>query len=159
DLLPLRAEELAGVEVVPDDVGLAERFLGVETGAERALPRAPDDDRVDPIVVLHGAPDVGDLLAHPPVERVQALGPVERQRRDVVVGCDVVEDRLVRRHASASTPSRSSALSRMTLRTSASEKSCSSLTKSTGRARPSPCGQSEPNSTRSTPIRSASLRM
>ena len=55
-----------------------------------------------------------------------------------------------------SVPSRSSAFSRMILRTSASSKPWSSFAKSVGSASPSPCGQSEPKRMRSTPMRSAS---
>ena len=50
------------------------------------------------------------------------------------------------------------AFSRMIRRTSASLNIESSLAKSSGCATPSPCGQSDPNRIRSTPIRSASAR-
>ena len=40
-LLPLRAQQLARVLVVPDVVGLAVALLGVEAGAERAVARGP----------------------------------------------------------------------------------------------------------------------
>ena len=56
-------------------------------------------------------------------------------------------------------PSRPRALSRITSLISSSENACSSLTKSSGLASASPWGQSEPNSTLSVPMRSASLRM
>src|SRR5262249_45810078 len=50
------------------------------------------------------------------------------------------------------------AFSRITIRTSSSENAWSSLTKSSGWASASPCGQSEPKSTCPVPTRSASLR-
>ena len=85
-LLPLRAEQLARVLVVPDVVGLAVGLLRVEAGAERPVARGPQHDGVDRRVVLDPLPRRAHLLAHPAVEGVEHLGPVQRDRRDVVVG-------------------------------------------------------------------------
>ena len=61
-------------------------FFDVEPGAERAVAGGPQHDGVDRRVVLDPLPGVAHLLAHLAVEGVQHLGPVERDRRDVVVG-------------------------------------------------------------------------
>src|SRR5690349_6543390 len=77
---------------------------------------------------------------------------------DVGDGVDHVTNRPFG-HAGTLTPSKSSALSRITFRVSAALKSgnCGmSAVKLIGSARPSPCGQSEPKSILSTPIVSAS---
>ena len=47
DLLPLGAEQLARILVVPDVVGLAVRLADVEAGAERPVARGAEHDRVD----------------------------------------------------------------------------------------------------------------
>ena len=96
DLLPLRAQQLAGVLVVPHVVGLAVLLLDVEPGAERPVAGGAQHDGVDRRIVLDPPPRGADLLAHLPVEGVQRVRPVERDRGDAV-GRRLVADGLVGR--------------------------------------------------------------
>ena len=93
-LLPLRAEQLAGVLVVPDVVGLAVGLLDVEPGAERAVAGGAQHHGVDRRVVLDPLPRAR-ISSH--IWRSKALsdvGAVQRDRRDAV-GRRLVADRLV----------------------------------------------------------------
>jgi hypothetical protein len=65
--------------------------LQVRAGAE-AAPRAGDHDGAHVVVRVRGVQRLDQLAAHRGGERVQALGPVERDREDVVL--DLVEDLL-----------------------------------------------------------------
>ena len=59
-------------------------------------PSARTTDGVHLRVVLHQAPRVADLLAHPAVEGVEHLGPVQRDGGDVVVRRLVADGRELR---------------------------------------------------------------
>lgn len=93
-LLPLGAQKLAGILVVPDVVGLTVGGFDVEAGAEGAVACGTKHHRVHPLVVFDDVPGIPYLVAHRPIERVQPLRPIQSDRGDVVVGIDVEEDRL-----------------------------------------------------------------
>ena len=68
-------------------------LLDVGAGGERAL-RAGDDDRADPLVGIEGGCRRHDVPHHLRVQRVERLGPVERDPADAAARLD--QDRLVR---------------------------------------------------------------
>src|SRR6476620_4552930 len=70
-LLPLRAEQLARVFVVPDAVRLSVAGLYVETGAECTVARGAQHDGIDRVIEFDCPPSPLHLLAHGAVERVE----------------------------------------------------------------------------------------
>ena len=71
---------------------VAHRLGAVDPGAERLLPRRRYDNGVDVVVLTQRAPRLSKLDLHLAVERVEDVGPVQRDPCDVVAL--FVDDRL-----------------------------------------------------------------
>ena len=68
-------------------VVLWQAAVEVRSGAERPA-RTGDDDGSDLVCLIQGMESPRQLGAHLVVERVHAVGPIERERRDAPVDVD-----------------------------------------------------------------------